>query len=315
MKRGFMSAKSSKFLIGLFVIIGSLICAAIIIWVGAARIFMKGSLYSVYFDESVQGLQVDSAIKYRGVEIGKVESIKVAPDYRLIEVIMKIELEGDLQKQTIATLKTTGITGIVFIELDQLRAGDLSSSPKITFKSSYPVIPSRRSDISRIVADTGVIMKNIKDVDLKGISDQLRNTTQAIENFVEGKRASNIMANLESTSANLNQAISKINKTVAEGKVDKTVNETMGVLSDARQLIGQAKNEIDSLKLQEKANRTDVLLEDINKKAKIITNELQDTSENLRVTSENLQKLSDNLRRNPSELIFSKPAPPRKDME
>ena len=310
-----MSAKSSKFLIGLFVIIGSLICAAIIIWVGAARIFMKGSLYSVYFDESVQGLQVDSAIKYRGVEIGKVESIKVAPDYRLIEVIMKIELEGDLQKQTIATLKTTGITGIVFIELDQLRAGDLSSSPKITFKSSYPVIPSRRSDISRIVADTGVIMKNIKDVDLKGISDQLRNTTQAIENFVEGKRASNIMANLESTSANLNQAISKINKTVAEGKVDKTVNETMGVLSDARQLIGQAKNEIDSLKLQEKANRTDVLLEDINKKAKIITNELQDTSENLRVTSENLQKLSDNLRRNPSELIFSKPAPPRKDME
>jgi phospholipid/cholesterol/gamma-HCH transport system substrate-binding protein len=310
-----MSAKSSKFLIGLFVISGTLICAAIIIWVGAARIFMKGSLYSVYFDESVQGLQVDSAIKYRGVEIGKVESIKVAPDYRLIEVIMKIELEGDLQKQTIATLKTAGITGIVFIELDQLRTGDLSSSPKITFKSSYPVIPSRRSEISRIMADTGVIMKNIKDIDLKGISDQLRNTTKAIENFVEGKRVNNIIANLESTSANLNQAISKINKTLAEGKVDQAAHETMGVLSDARQLIGQAKNEIEALNLKEKSSRTDILLEDINKKAKIITNELQDTSENLRVTSENLQKLSDNLTKNPSELIFSKPAPPRKVME
>jgi phospholipid/cholesterol/gamma-HCH transport system substrate-binding protein len=310
-----MSAKSSKFLIGLFVICGTLICAAIIIWVGAARIFMKGSLYSVYFDESVQGLQVDSAIKYRGVEIGKVESIKVAPDYRLIEVIMKIELEGDLQKQTIATLKTAGITGIVFIELDQLRTGDLSSSPKITFKSSYPVIPSRRSEISRIMADTGVIMKNIKDIDLKGISDQLRNTTKAIENFVEGKRVNNIIANLESTSANLNQAISKINKTLAEGKVDQAAHETMGVLSDARQLIGQAKNEIEALNLKEKSSRTDILLEDINKKAKIITNELQDTSENLRVTSENLQKLSDNLTKNPSELIFSKPAPPRKAME
>ena len=59
---------------------------------------MKGSLYSVYFDESVQGLQVDSAIKYRGVEIGKVQSIEVAPDNRLIEVIMKIDMEGDLQK-------------------------------------------------------------------------------------------------------------------------------------------------------------------------------------------------------------------------
>ena len=80
-------------------------------------------------------------------------------------------------------------------------------------------------------------------------------------------------------------------------------------------MIGQAKNEIDALKLHEKADRTDAILEDIDKKTKAITNELQDTSENLRVTSENLQKLSDSLKRDPSDLIFSKPAPPRKPME
>jgi phospholipid/cholesterol/gamma-HCH transport system substrate-binding protein len=276
---------------------------------------MKGSFYTTYFDESVQGLQVDSAIKYRGVEIGKVKSIKVAPDYRLIEVVMKIDLESDLQKQTVATLKTAGITGIVFIELDQLRSGDLSNSPKINFTSSYPVIPSRRSEIGRFLADTGVIMQNIKDIDLKGISDQLKNTSKAIENFVEGKRINNIMTHLESTSANLDQAIAGINKPFAEGKVDRAVNETMRVLSDARQLIGQAKNEIESLNLKEKSSRADILLGDIGKKTKVITNELQDTSEHLRVTSENLQKLSDNLTRNPSELIFSKPPPPRKVME
>jgi predicted nucleic acid-binding Zn-ribbon protein len=89
----------------------------------------------------------------------------------------------------------------------------------------------------------------------------------------------------------------------------------MGILSDARKLIGQAKNEIESLNLKEKSSRTDILLGDIDKKAKVITSELQDTSEHLRVTSENLQKLSDNLTRNPSELIFSKPPPPRKVME
>jgi phospholipid/cholesterol/gamma-HCH transport system substrate-binding protein len=310
-----MSTKSSKFSIGLFVIIGALICAAIIIWIGAAGIFMKGSLYATYFDESVQGLQVDSAIKYRGVEIGKVQSIKVAPDYRLIEVVMKINLEGDLPKQTVAALTSAGITGIVFIELDRIKAGELSSSPKITFKSNYPVIPSRRSGIGRFLADTGAIMQNIKDIDLKGISDQLKNTSKAIENFVEGKRINNIMTHLESTSANLDQTIAGINKTVAEGKVDKAVNETMGILSDARKLIGQAKNEIESLNLKEKSSRTDILLGDIDKKAKVITSELQDTSEHLRVTSENLQKLSDNLTRNPSELIFSKPPPPRKSME
>ena len=279
-----MSAKSSKFLIGLFVISGTLICAAIIIWVGAARILTKGSLYSVYFDESVQGLQADSAIKYRGVEIGKVQKIKVAPDNRLIEVVMKIDIESDLQEKTIATLKAAGITGIVFIELDQLKSGDLANSPKITFKSSYPVIPSRRSQISRFMADTDVIMQNVKDIDLKGISNQLKNTTKAIEKFVDGK-------------------------------MDRVVNETMEVLSDAHQLIEQAKNDIAVLKLQEKADQTDTILKDIDKKSKAITNALQDTSENLRVTSENLQKLSDNLTRNPSDLFFSKPAPPRKTME
>jgi phospholipid/cholesterol/gamma-HCH transport system substrate-binding protein len=279
-----MSAKSSKFLIGLFVISGTLICAAIIIWVGAARILTKGSFYSVYFDESVQGLQADSAIKYRGVEIGKVQKIKVAPDNRLIEVVMKIDIESDLQEKTIATLKTAGITGIVFVELDQLKSGDLTNSPKITFKSNHPVIPSRRSQISRFMADTDVIMQNIKDIDLKGMSSQLKNTTKAIENFVEGK-------------------------------MDRVANETIEVLSDAHQLIEQAKNDIAVLKLQEKADQTDTMLKDIDKKSKVITNALQDTSENLRVTSENLQKLSDNLTRNPSDLFFSKPAPPRKTME
>jgi len=310
-----MSTKSSKFLIGLFVIIGVLACAVIIIWVGAARLFVKGSLYAVYFDESVQGLQVDSAIKYRGVEIGKVQSIDVARDYRLIEVIMKIDLEGDLQKQTVASLKTAGITGIVFIELDRIQAGELSKSPKLTFNSDYPVIPSRRSEITRFLEDTNIIMQNIKGIDFKGISDNVKNTTQAIENFVKSKRINNIMVNLESTSANLDETIARINKTVAEGKVDKAVTEALGVLSDARKLVEQAKGEIKALKLREKADRTDALLTDISKKTKTITTNLQDTSENLRVTSENLQALSDSLNRDPSDLIFTKPAPPRKPME
>ena len=310
-----MSAKSSKFLIGLFVIVGLLICAGIIIWVGAAKLFVKGSLYTVYFDESVQGLQVDSAIKYRGVEIGKVQSIDVAPDYRLIEVNMKIDLEGDLQNQTIASLKTAGITGIVFIELDRIKAGESANSPKLTFQPDYPVIPSRKSEISKFLADTSVIMESIKAIDFKGISDQTKNTSQAIEGFVKGKRINHIMANLESTSANLDHTIAAVNKMVSEGKVDRAVTESLGILADARKLVGQAKSEIDSLKLREKAEQTDILLKDVAKKTNTITGDLQDISENLRVTSENLQKLSESLNRDPSDLIFTKPPPPRKPME
>jgi phospholipid/cholesterol/gamma-HCH transport system substrate-binding protein len=209
-----MAGRTSKFLIGIFVITGTVLAAVIIIWVGAADVFRKGSIYVTYFDESVQGLQADSIVKYRGVAVGKVKSIKVAPDDRLIEVVMKVDLSSDLQNHTEAQLRTTGITGIVFIELDQVRPGEKSSSPRINFQNSYPVIPSRRSEISRLLADTNEIMKSIKAVDFKGLSDQLKNTTLAVENFIDGKQTNSVMSNLESTTANIDKAMEGLRVTM-----------------------------------------------------------------------------------------------------
>lgn len=310
-----MTTNSAKFLIGLFVIVGALIFAAIIIWVGAAKYFAKGSLYAVYFDESVQGLQVDSAIKYRGVAIGNVKRIDVAPDYRLIEVIMKINLGGDMARQTIASLKTAGITGVVFIELDQISEGELSHSPQLSFKPPYPVIPSRLSEISRFVSDAGDVIQKIGSVDFQGISDELKQATGAIKDFVQGKRIQNIMENLDSASSRLDETIARINRTIAEGMVDQTIQEALGVLTDARRLISQADGELQALNLRDKERLAREILEDVDTKTKAITGELQDTAENLRVTSEHLKILADRLNRDPSELIFTKPAPPRKPME
>jgi phospholipid/cholesterol/gamma-HCH transport system substrate-binding protein len=310
-----MSDKSSKFLIGLFVITGLLIGAVVIIWISAADLFMKGSTYVVYFDESVQGLQTDSAVKYRGVEIGKVSSIKVAPDYRMIEVAMKINLSGDLQKHTYAQLKSAGITGIVFIELDRVRDGENFEPPTFKFNAPYPVIPSRRSDISRFLADTDRIMQNIKEIDFKGISSQLKNTTKAIETFLAGDRINRIMSNLESMSVNLDKSVAKINKTIAEGKIDDVFKETSQTLANARQLINRARQEVEALNLAQRTASTGVILDTLDKRTNSITLDLQDTAENLRITSEYLQKISESLNSNPSELIFSRPAPPRKFME
>jgi len=310
-----MSGRSSKFLIGLFVITGLLIGAVVIIWISASDLLMKGSTYVSYFDESVQGLQNDSAVKYRGVEIGKVDSIKVAPDFRLIEVVMKINLSGDLEDQIYGQLKTAGITGIVFIELDHLRPGEILEPLKIKFEPPYPVIPSRRSEISRFLADTDTIMQNIKAIDFHGIANQLKNTTKAIETFLAGKRIDKIMSNLESMSVNLDQSVARFNKTIAEGKIEGVFKETSDTLGDARKLINQARQQVQALNMAEHTTKTAEILETLDKRTKSVALELQETSENLRITSEYLQRLAESLNDNPSELIFSKPAPPRKKME
>lgn len=310
-----MSGKSSKFLIGLFVITGVLIGAVVIIWISASKLLMKGSTYVSYFDESVQGLQTDSTVKYRGVEIGKVDSIKVAPDNRLVEVVMKINLSEDLQNQTVAQLKAAGITGIVFVELDRIRPGEKVDFQAVNFKTSYPIIPSRRSEISRFLAYTDNIMQNIKQIDFQGISNQVKDTIKAVETLLAGHRTNRIMSKLESTSVNLNQSASRINKIVAEGKIDNIVQETSETLLNARELINSAKKEIEALNIAQQTARTGMILDTLDKRTGSITIELQDTAENLRTTSEYLQKLAESLNSNPSELIFSRPAPPRKPME
>jgi len=209
-----MASRASKFLIGLFVIIGSVMAAITIIWVGAADFFTKGSVYVTYFDESVQGLQVDSAVKYRGVDVGKVQSIKVAPDGRLIEVVMKVDLSTELQSRVEAQLRTAGITGIVFIELDQIRDSEKSNALEINFEPDYPVIPSRRPEISRFLEDTNEIMESIKAIDFKGLSDQLKETTLAVENFIGGRQTTGVMKNLESTTANIDRAMESLRLTM-----------------------------------------------------------------------------------------------------
>ncbi len=130
---------------------------------------------------------------------------------------------------------------------------------------------------------------------------------------MEGKRINNIIEHLESTAPS-DEIIARINKPF-RGKMNQTIGEALGVLSDTRRMIDQARRDIDALNLKEKSERTDAILADIDRKTKIITVELQDTSENLRLTAENLQKLSESLNRNPSDLIFTKPAPPRKPLE
>jgi len=310
-----MASRRSKFLIGLFVLTGLLIGAILIIWAGASDIFFKGTIYTAYFDESVQGLQTDSAVKYRGVEIGKVESIRVAPDNRLIEVTMKIDVAEDLENKIFAQLRTAGITGIVFIELDLIMSDTDLNFKKVPFETSHPVIPSRRSEASRFISGVDAIMQDVKAIDFKGISDQLKASAKALETFLTDRHIRTILARMESASANLDEAIVNIRKTLDAGEFGRIVKNTSATLAEAQGLVNSARKEIESMKLGDQTAKAGALFETLDKKTQAVALQLQDTAENLRATSEHLQALAENLEQHPSELIFSRPAPPRKPME
>ena len=304
-----MVKKKNYFIVGLFVLVGIAIGVAVIVWLSTSQYLQKGKIYATYFDESVQGLQIDSSVKYRGVDIGIVDKIRVAPDYRLIEVIMKINYAGNLDN-TIAKLKTVGITGIVYVELDHRKTGDIDNSPKITFTPEYPVIPSNSSDIKQIFSGIDSVMEQINQVDFKGISDQLKITAQNINTFVNGDEMKRIIKNLDTMSANLDNAADKVNKIVSNGKIDEILDDTRESIKEAKIAIKKIKVEANALNIAETSDKANRLIDSVSRKTKIITEELQTTSENLRRASENLDEVLERLKSDPSDIIFS--APPAK---
>jgi phospholipid/cholesterol/gamma-HCH transport system substrate-binding protein len=316
-----MARRNSNFMIGLFVTAGVVIGVAAIVWLGASQFFEGGSVYVTYFDESVQGLQVDSRVKYRGVDIGNVKSIGVAPDHKLVEVVMKIDLHGETGQNVVTQLRSLGITGIVFIELDRRNVEDPILTPPSGMETRYPVIASQLSQSKQILTSVDRIMSRIEQVDLHGISDQLKQTSRAVETFLTGKQMTGILAKLDSTAGSLDQGLRRIDRILAEGKVEavleearqglqesrKTIADVRGTIADTRELVAAVRGEVKNLKASETADRAGRLLEGIDRRTRGMKTDFERTTEDVRQAAEKLNLLLDRLQANPSDLLFSRP--------
>jgi phospholipid/cholesterol/gamma-HCH transport system substrate-binding protein len=299
--------KTSKFMIGLFVTVGSLIGVALVILLGASKYFEKGLIYATYFDESVQGLQMDSSVKYRGVDVGRVLKIGVAPDNKLVEVVMKVDFRGGSETDLVAKLKSAGITGIVFIELDRRKGDEQVLGPEMTFETGYPVIPSRPSEIRQIMAGLADIYEKIHKIDFDGISQELGNTAKSVNTFFNNARLNNTMKYIESTTMSLDSTTRKIDKMITEGKVDRVIVETQKTLMETRQLVTEVRNEIGAMKMADTAGKAGRFLDHLDRRSRKISVDLEDALQDIKSNSENLNRLLEKIQNNPSELIFGNP--------
>jgi phospholipid/cholesterol/gamma-HCH transport system substrate-binding protein len=304
-----MARKTSKFAIGIFVTAGLILAVVAIVWLGASTYFQKGTLFVTYFDESVQGLSADSNVKYRGVNVGTVRSIRVAPDNKLVEVVMKILMEGGNEKSLTAKLRSAGLTGIVYIELDQRIEEDIELSPKVDFPAQLPVILSRPSDSKYILSMVDNIVSELRTIDIKSIFREVKEIAGGINNYVNGPKMKNIVDNLESSTAVLDRAVRQIDKLTAEGKLDDVLKEARGTIADTRALIGKIREDLDAMKLADSAGKANQVVAGVGKSVRDMTFDLKNTTDNLQRASENLDILIDKLRDDPSDLLFSRPPP------
>lgn len=145
-----MESRVSFAAVGAFVILLTTALVAGFLWLSSGKYYRKTfDTYQTYMAESVAGLNLSSSVLYRGVNVGRVRAIALAPDnVELVQLTLDIERGTPVKEDTIATLQTQGLTGIAVVELT---AGHRESPPlKARPGEPYPVITAGESLYRRL---------------------------------------------------------------------------------------------------------------------------------------------------------------------
>lgn len=337
-----MATFQTKFFVGIFLVVGFAIAVIGIIWLGMSHYLEKGLLYTAFFDESVQGLENDSPVKYRGVSVGRVTRIDVAPDATLIQVILKIEKELRLEEDMVAQLKSIGITGIMFIEISRKSPDEPDLSPPLTFPVKYPVLSTKPSGIKRFIEGVNEVLDRLKVLDLTVVSQKINLTLDQIRQTVEDARIGEISKEIRSTferlekildaskwhqliaaiqkaslsfdafSINADKTVSNFNKTLAG--FNKTIAKVNKILQDNEKGIHQAVLDVD--RVLKRANGLfkdgSGLIRNTDERISSLQHQFTVTLKNIETAVENLNRFLELISDNPSQLFFGGPPPAKR---
>ena len=122
----------------------------VVLWLASGGAMQKKyDLYLAVLEESVAGLNLNAPVKYNGVNVGKVQNIQLDPSNpQRVLLIFAIERDTPIKVDTVAVLKTQGLTGIAYVELD---GGVKNAAPLVaTDGQKYPVIQTKPSLSTRL---------------------------------------------------------------------------------------------------------------------------------------------------------------------
>jgi phospholipid/cholesterol/gamma-HCH transport system substrate-binding protein len=322
-----MASQKTKLAVGLFLMVGTAVALVALIWLGVTRYFEKGYLYVTYFNESVQGLEKASPVKYRGVTIGRVESISVAPDSKLIKVVLKIETGMVLDSKIVAQLKNVGITGSMFVDLDQLKEGEPDLSPPLTFPSEYPIVASKPAEISELLRGLDEVLSKIKAIDLdsvvgklelnmdligdafrqanfEGLSRKAEKTLDGMNQLMDQERWNEILESLQKAIESADSLFARAGKTF--DRAESIMGETGDVLTEALKDLRDAARRANTV-----LDRASSLTGGAEDTLAAMRSQLVSTAQNLERASRNLDRLMELVADQPSQLFFGRPPPER----
>ena len=249
-----MSQRANYFKLGLFVV-GAIVAGIIVlVIIGTGRILQTRVTIETYFNESVQGLDVGSKMKYRGVDVGQVTRIsftyvKYEQDkpmgdrkrYVLVEAQIQPRLVGGRAANDIASPQSTalevekglrvklapqGITGTSYLEIDYV---DPTNNPPlpIDWTPDNIYIPSAPSTVGQIVNSASEIMDRLHRLDIEGVVANLNKLLATTNDRVAALDTKSLQQRTERT-------LAKIESTLNDVAAKKLSDEALALLADLR---------------------------------------------------------------------------------
>ncbi|MDN5061067.1 MlaD family protein [Aliarcobacter butzleri] len=289
-----MDTKINFFKIGLFVSSLFTLLVIFIFWLGKYGLEdKKYDDYSIFFSESVSGLNIGSSIKFMGFEVGTVKDIKINP-FNSEEILIDIQIQKGtpIKEDNFAILGNLGITGLKYIEL---KGG--SNNSKLLGENQYgmKVIKSKTSALTTFVDSTEDITKEITI--LLGQMKKVLND-ENISNF------SSLLSKSEKSMANIEQFSAYLVKN--EKKIDELINSMKSFANTGHSSFASVKTSADSFK-----ELTTKIKEEFDKGTFDLKGMSSESFENLNSLLKNLennlnltQDLINNINESPSDLLL-----------
>jgi paraquat-inducible protein B len=314
-----MSAPTNKTKLGLFVLLGLAAVVTIAIGIGLDRAHKKTVPYWTYFNESVQGLDVGAAVKFRGVTIGHVAEIGVAPDHRMVAVkcdliVDDIERMGlvedgvdprhtrflvppDLRTQ----LGSQGVTGVRFVAIDFFDP-KTDPPPVLSFSPPANYIPAATSIMKTLEETVTKAMDRLPDLVDATVTVMARvdRLVAALEREGVSEKAAQAIVHTDAVLTTLDDTLKRIDRQNIPERAGRTLDELRGAITKMNTVLDRVDGDAG---LVATAQRSIASFGEVGRNANGATRELDETLREVRAAADAIRQLADALERDPDMLL------------
>lgn len=325
-----MSAPVRYARLGAFVLAGAALLAAGLVLFGAGSFLRTKFLVETYVDESVQGLDAGASVKFRGVEVGRVEAIGFARSKYAVEdsrVRIVIALSPDdpaslgkgepaevfarfVENGLRVRLASQGLTGGVYLELDLLKPEE-HPHPKISWSPEFPLLPSVKSTGNKLMSSVESFLGKLERVKIEELIERMSKLLEEAGDVLRAVKPVTEDAKLFMAEAT---GLAKDVRKELAGETVKDLRAAVKALTEVLEKeVGPAVRQVreSAAKMPPTLEKAEAVLGQLDGTLKRLDRTLtgggaqaEETLENLRVVTSDLRELTGTLKRYPAHAVL-----------